>query len=277
LEYKDLLCFAVNFSYILNVAFLFQAALIHDVDHSGVSNAQLIKEGAKIADVFKQKSVAEQNSIVLAWDRLMESRFTVLRGCIYSDPEELKRFRQLMVNTVMATDIFDKELQALRKNRWDTAFNIGEANQTRKSTIEDDRNRKATIVIEHLIQASDVAHTMQHWHIYQKWNERLFAEMMHAYQHDRLGFNPAEGWYKGEIGFFDNYIIPLAKKLKECGVFGVSSDEYLNYAMENRREWAMKGEDVVKKMIAKYSTTKGEVAAPASPVVAAAVPAAKEA
>jgi hypothetical protein len=23
--------------------------------------------------------------------------------------------------------------------------------------------------------------------------------------------------------------------LKDCGVFGVSSDEYLNYAMENRR------------------------------------------
>jgi hypothetical protein len=28
-----------------------------------------------------------------------------------------------------------------------------------------------------------------------------------------------------EIGFFDFYIIPLAKKLKDCGVFGVSSDE----------------------------------------------------
>jgi hypothetical protein len=25
----------------------------------------------------------------------------------------------------------------------------------------------------------------------------------------------------GEIGFFDFYVIPLAKKLKECGVFGV--------------------------------------------------------
>ena len=43
------------------------AALIHDVDHSGVSNFQLIKENAKIATVFKNKSVAEQNSIVLAW------------------------------------------------------------------------------------------------------------------------------------------------------------------------------------------------------------------
>jgi hypothetical protein len=231
--------------------------LIHDVDHSGVSNAQLIKEGAKIADVFKNKSVAEQNSIVLAWDRLMESRFAALRGCIYANPEELKRFRQLMVNTVLATDIFDKELQALRKNRWDTAFHRNLEDQT-DSNPEDDVNRKATIVIEHLIQASDVAHTMQHWHIYQKWNERLFAEMTDAYQHNRLGFNPAEGWYQGELGFFDNYIIPLAKKLKECGVFGVSSDEYLNYAMENRREWASKGEEAVKRMITKYAPEKEE-------------------
>jgi 3'5'-cyclic nucleotide phosphodiesterase len=34
---------------------------------------------------------------------------------------------------------------------------------------DDTTNRKATIVIEHIIQASDIAHTMQHWHIYRKW------------------------------------------------------------------------------------------------------------
>ena len=230
------------------------AALIHDVDHAGVSNFQLIKEDAKIATVFKNKSVAEQNSIVLAWNRLMESRFVALRNTIYASPEELRRFRELMVNTVMATDIFDKELTTLRKGRWEKAFAAeANGNQSFCSDTREDINRKATVVIEHLIQASDVAHTMQHWHIYQKWNERLFAEMTVAYQNGRMGNNPADGWYKGELGFFDNYIIPLAKKLKDCGVFGVSSDEYLNYALENRREWAIKGEEQVKKMIEKYA------------------------
>jgi 3'5'-cyclic nucleotide phosphodiesterase len=183
------------------------AALVHDCDHSGVSNFQLIKEDAKIASVFKNKSVAEQNSIVLAWDRLMESRFTALRNCIYADPEEMKRFRQLMVNTVLATDIFDKELSALRKARWETAFRpIGDLNDQDKNTPssrEDDVNRKATVVIEHLIQASDVAHTMQHWHIYQKWNERLFAEMTFAYQNGRMDKNPADGWYHGELWYVE--------------------------------------------------------------------------
>ena len=107
------------------------------------------------------------------------------------------------------------------------------------------------IQIEHIIQASDVSHTMQHWHVYRKWNERLFQEVYKAYKEGRMDKDPSEGWYKGEIGFFDFYIIPLAKKLKECGVFGVSSDEYLNYATQNRNEWEEKGEDIVAGMIAK--------------------------
>lgn len=61
--------------------------------------------------------------------------------------------------------------------------------------------------------------------------------------------DPSLNWYKGEIGFFDFYIIPLAKKLKECGVFGVSCDEYLNYAIKNRQEWEARGEEIVNEMI----------------------------
>jgi hypothetical protein len=43
----------------------------------------------------------------------------------------------------------------------------------------------------------------------------------------------------------------LAKKLKDCGVFGVSSDEYLQYAQNNRREWEEKGKEVVEELIEK--------------------------
>ena len=39
------------------------SALIHDVDHSGVPNAQLIKENAEIAGYYNNRSVAEQNSL----------------------------------------------------------------------------------------------------------------------------------------------------------------------------------------------------------------------
>lgn len=112
-------------------------------------------------------------------------------------------------------------------------------------------------MIEHIIQAADVAHTMQHWHVYQKWNERLFFEMCTAHDSGRGPANdPADGWYQGELWFFDNYIIPLAKKLEECGVFGVSSDECLNYALENRKEWETRGKDLVRSMKDRYTEMK---------------------
>ena len=41
---------------------------------------------------------------------------------------------------------------------------------------------------------------------------------------------------------------PLTQKLKDCGVFGVSSDEYLDYALQNRKEWSKKGRQVVAEM-----------------------------
>jgi hypothetical protein len=110
----------------------------------------------------------------------------------------------------LATDILDKELQTLRKSRWDKAFN----SQISSSNKQEDINQKATVVIEHWIQASDVAHTMQHWHIYRKWNGRLYQKIYSAYKTGRTAKDPTEGWYKGELDFFHYYIIPLATKLK---------------------------------------------------------------
>jgi hypothetical protein len=67
----------------------------------------------------------------------------------------------------MATDIMDKDLSPQRKARWATAY---ADDQSYALSVQENINRKATIVIEHSIQASDVAHTMQHWHIYHKLN-----------------------------------------------------------------------------------------------------------
>jgi class 3 adenylate cyclase/HD-GYP domain-containing protein (c-di-GMP phosphodiesterase class II) len=227
------------------------AALIHDTGHTGVPNFILAKEEPETAAKYRMKSIAEQRSVDIAWDILMEDQYETLRRCMFPTNYELKHFRELIVNSIMATDIFDKELSALRKSRWQKCFHP-EGTMMFEEDKTDAFNRKATIVIEHIIQASDVAHTMQHWHVYIKWNERLFQEMYSAFKEGRCDKSPADGWYKGELWFFDNYVIPLAKKLKECGVFGVSSAEYLNYAIENRDEWERKGEEVCKKFISDF-------------------------
>ena len=143
---------------------VFFSALIHDAGHEGVPNTQLIKEAKPVAAMYKNKSVAEQNSIDLCWSLLMQDEYQNLRRAIYGESvNDFMRFRQLVVNVVLATDIMDPELKNLRNSRWDKAFSEGGVSL--HGTKEGKRavDRKATIVIEHLIQASDVAHTMQHW------------------------------------------------------------------------------------------------------------------
>jgi 3'5'-cyclic nucleotide phosphodiesterase len=239
------------------------SALIHDVDHSGVPNTQLVTENIELAERYKGKSVAEQNSIDLAWNLLLKDEYKELLLAICHTKSEFVQFRQLLINSVLATDIMDKELKNIRNVRWDKAFDDSknsvsankdqitasvEANSTPQEKTLDQVNRKATIVIEHMIQASDVSHTMQHWHIYRKWNELFFFECYEAYAQGRTTVDPSIAWYEGELGFYDHYIIPLAKKLKECGVFGVSSYEYLQYALNNRAEWASRGKEIVSEM-----------------------------
>jgi hypothetical protein len=194
---------------------------------------------------FEPESI---DSVDLALSLLSEDMYKELRYTIAGTKDEAYQFRQLVINIVLATDICDKRLKELRNQRWANAFsNEASIRETQNQT----RNRKATIVLEHLIQASDVAHTMQHWHIYRKWNERFFMECYAAYRQGRADSDPSLTWYKGEIGFFDFYIIPLAKKLKECGVFGVCSNEYLDYAEKNRNEWVVRGEEIVNEMVEK--------------------------
>jgi hypothetical protein len=241
------------------------AALTHDMDHPGVPNSVLMSEHTDLARHFQNKSIAEQNSVVLAWTLLLEPSYSDLRAAIFSNQAEHDRFRKVVVNAVLATDIFDKDLQQMRAQRWDKAFGMEQPAPTQPPLMtmaetkeavpppSDSTNfntsLKASIVLEHLIQVSDVSHCMQHWMVYQKWNEKLFQEMYQSFATGRTTKDPSEGWYQGELWFFDNYIIPLGKKVDQCQVFGVSTHEYLDYAMQNRNEWELKGKDQVKNWV----------------------------
>jgi len=233
---------------LLHFAVVF-SALIHDVGHSGLTNTELVKLGTESSIQYRGKSVAEQNSVDLAWQVLMEDQFKDLRASIYGKVDDLVRFRHLVINAVMATDIADKELKYYREKRWDNAFaekkEGGTMSSGGKSIYSD---QKATIVYEYIIQAADVCHTMQHWHTYQRFNKRLFEERYVAWLNGHLQTDPSVDWYRGEIWFFDNYIVPMAEKLYQCGVFGVSYHELLTYAKENKREWESKGVEIVKQM-----------------------------
>jgi 3'5'-cyclic nucleotide phosphodiesterase len=230
------------------------AALFHDVDHPGVPNSQLIRMNSELAMKYKNRSVTELNALDTAWTVLMKPDFADLRGCIYGSLDEMKKFRQLLVNSFLATDCVDDELVTMRKNRWEKAFVVGKGSKTSET-----RNLQATVVLEMLMSSSDIFYSIQNWHLFQKWNERQFYEMYKAYQTGRLAQDPCIFWYKSVLLFFDEHVISVTKQMHECGFLDFSGDEQLSFALANRQQWAAKGGNLVASMVARYHGREIEI------------------
>lgn len=214
-----------------------------------------MKENLTLAAAYKDRCVAEQNSFDLCWNLLMHKDYEKLRETICQTNDELQVFRQVMINAVLATDLSDPDLNSLRKERWEKAFG-GEAANTQGAdiAIASATNRKATVVIELLSQAATMAYTMQHWHVYRKWSQRLFLEQHAAYSAGRCDTNPAETWYQSQLNLLDEIAMPVAQRLKDSNVLGLSGDECLRYATQNRKQWESMGMSVTeefKELVAK--------------------------
>jgi len=314
--------FGISSDPLLRFALLF-SALIHDVAHQGVPNATLIDEEDELAILHNDISVAEQNSLQIAFSVLYNEEFAVLKGAIMPNEQKRRKFRKHVIQFVLITDISNPERMQINRSRWNEAFNdaaaYDECEQTRANQGKDKYNtavtaanpvaterrhtvhscsplssRRHTMFTSHqskrhletarlgirfsvllsgqiveayanndegqqllrrdavselLMNVADVAHTMQGFSVFLKWNQRLYKELFEAYHAGRLSTDPTEGWYQNQINFFVNYITPLAERIDKCGVFGSKSTIFLYFAMENKRKWIEEGQHITSKMI----------------------------
>jgi hypothetical protein len=237
------------------------ASLLLSVDHPGVPNSLVAKAKKEMSRALGGKSVSEANAFLLAWDLLLDTDYRELRQAIASTKDEAKRFRQIVVSTVLATDTSDDGLQSSREERWSAVFSakrsskLGIGGGSQHSHIGTDMltttDLQITAVVELLMQCAESSHSMQHFQVHNKWNERLFLEAFKAYRSGRAEQNPAETWYEDHLKRFDEIILPMAGKIKECGIFGTTSDEMMDFAAKNRYLWKENGRGLVKEMAEK--------------------------
>jgi hypothetical protein len=74
-----------------------------------------------------------------------------------------------------------------------------------------------------------------------KWSNRLFLELKRAYVQGR-GDDPQGGWFNNQIGFLEAYLLPLARKLDDTGVFGDAKGSiFAHIVEENKERWMQEG------------------------------------
>jgi len=129
------------------------SAIIHDVDHRGITNQQLVLEGDELAIMYNDQSVAEQRSISLAFSELMRSKhsnnnasmkrslikneanavsddecfvYGALRNLIFCSTSGSSKyflsFRRMVIDLVLTTDIANPERVQIVKSKYKEAF-----------------------------------------------------------------------------------------------------------------------------------------------------------
>jgi atrial natriuretic peptide receptor A len=273
----------VERDYLSEFALVF-SALVHDVGHTGMSNQFLKDQSHPLASRYSVDiPIAEFYSIELAMEFLFDDNFTMLRDTIFRTELELIRFIKVIFQSICITDITSKTRMSESIARYNmiTSSNVPcsckekdpklctthdsslcplggvldlvlKAAKLPDTVVQDYPQEfvvtrcglKKCVFNEVFMLASDVSAPMQNWKTFTKWNFRLYKEILDCHS-KKLCPNPHSGWSKGEIGFFQFYIIPLAKRLDALVPKG-DENTFAELAEKNLELWKLHGDDVTR-------------------------------
>jgi len=169
-----------------------------------------------------------------------------------------KRPSEVRLGIRRAIDLSGNSIEQYPRSTHDEILKNSKKNDISDIDISDDEpdEFRASVVLETMLRAADISATMQCWKTMLKWSSRLFFEQMEAYESDRMNSDPGENWFQNQLAFFDSYVIPLAKRLDDLGVFGDHGQQFASYTMENRRQWVEEGRDFTGWMIRRWAKIK---------------------
>ncbi|KAJ8315215.1 hypothetical protein KUTeg_007365 [Tegillarca granosa] len=150
----------------LELMALYTAAAMHDYDHPGRTNAFLVATNAAQAVLYNDRAVLENYHAAAAWQLfLSHSKYNFLSGL---DQSEFKRFRFLVIENILATDLkrhFEILAEFNAKVNDDDAPGVD-------WTVETDR----LLVMEMVIKIADINGPAKTGTLHRQWTDRISEE-----------------------------------------------------------------------------------------------------
>lgn len=233
------------------------ASLIHDVDHTGIANPQLVLEEHPLALLYGGDSIAEKNSIVVGFMILMRPEFKRLRLHMFQTEQDFSEFQEIVTNLVMTTDIGNAQATKVIVDAWEEAFGAYDitmqqeqegkgsimsfSNHLPSTKIDENDRKRAFAVLYYIMRSSDVIHLMEDWDTFVKWCKLCYIEFRAAYLVGKGEDTGAQSWHEGQIMFLDKYITPLAQRLNSSGAFGEFGIDMIENIAYSRGRWLEEG------------------------------------
>jgi len=156
----------------LDVAALLFSALCHDLGHPGLNNSYQRNKGTPLAIRYNDASVLENYHCSLAFETVKCPDLDILSAL---KPEQRKHFRDVVIATIMATDVsLHKEQAARLSNLVQKAKEAGKPEGL--DLVDWDDKAQRTIVVQNLMMMADISNETKGFNISQKWAPLVIEE-----------------------------------------------------------------------------------------------------
>ncbi|VDN04604.1 unnamed protein product [Thelazia callipaeda] len=217
----------------LELMALFTAAAMHDYDHPGRTNAFLVAAEDKKAILYNDRSVLENHHAAESWRLLSKPQNCFIETL---DAAETKRFRYLVLEYILATDL---------KLHFDIIMQFNE--KSADMDLSNESNR--VLVSQMLIKFADINSPSKPYPLHRQWTERICEEFYGQGDEEKLrGMavspymdreNPAVA--KLQDSFISHIVSPLAVALNEAGLLpvlpGLEEPEVIINLKHNHQKW----------------------------------------
>uniref|UniRef100_A0AC34GQX8 Phosphodiesterase n=1 Tax=Panagrolaimus sp. ES5 TaxID=591445 RepID=A0AC34GQX8_9BILA len=219
----------------LELMALFTAAAMHDYDHPGRTNAFLVASEDKKAILYNDRSVLENHHAAESWRLLCQRENNFIEGL---DSAETKRFRYLVLEYILATDL---------KQHFDIIMQFNDKAADMDLTNEADR----VLMAQTLIKFADINSPAKPYQLHRQWTERIcqeFYEQGDEEKRRRMPLSPYMDRNEPDVAklqdsFIAHIVNPLAVALNEAGLLpvlpGLEEPELIINLKHNHQKWLL--------------------------------------
>uniref|UniRef100_A0A8R1E333 Phosphodiesterase n=1 Tax=Caenorhabditis japonica TaxID=281687 RepID=A0A8R1E333_CAEJA len=217
----------------LELMALFTAAAMHDYDHPGRTNAFLVQVEDKKAILYNDRSVLENHHAAESWKLLCRTENHFIENL---DPAEMKRFRYLVLEYILATDL---------KQHFEIIMTFNDRIPDMDLQVESDR----LLVGKLLIKMADINSPTKPYGLHRQWTDRICEEFYEQGDDERkrgLTITPYMDRGDAQVAklqdsFIAHVVSPLAQAMNESGLLpilpGLENSELWINMNHNHRKW----------------------------------------
>uniref|UniRef100_A0A7E4W9Q7 Phosphodiesterase n=1 Tax=Panagrellus redivivus TaxID=6233 RepID=A0A7E4W9Q7_PANRE len=217
----------------LELMALFTAAAMHDYDHPGRTNAFLVASEDCKAILYNDRSVLENHHAAESWRLLCQPGNNFICGL---DAAETKRFRYLVLEYILATDL---------KQHFDIILQYTE----KCAEMDLDNEADRVLVSQMLIKLADVNSPAKPAGLHRQWTDRICQEFYLQGDDEKrlnLQISPYMNRHEPDVpklqdSFISHIVRPLVAALNETGVLpeqpGLNEPEIKMNLDCNHQKW----------------------------------------